>query len=1330
MISKGDKKVSSGKKKINIMYIFVGFLVFFIVMSAKNILRISQGLNTYMPQDELSVQFAINGLFPDTNFHTYTVCGDIANQFLGHAVNIAYAIKEDKGVAIPNIFIPDETKETWYSEPMSLSSVIDTHRLRTGLQKLYGKKVVVVPPTTDDCDWGKLIMDVDDQVMHDVLKEMQPSSRLNPIIDELIRRLWVFKDERYNEDGVCLNYYTGRDWSKFCKNWEGIKDGVWRENCVHEDGKSISKVLKNRIQNRQWIYYVGDTKIPVELKKNFNITSEQEVLRGVNLYRQYFPEVSSYASKNLKALASMYVCNQFGHYIGNSVSVWSAIQIAQKPFSSSWYNSRSIPLSEVWKVFHVPFVYSYSEDQPMKGGADIGILFAAKYMLKHSVLSIKKHMPHSPIHIFYHRSRSGEDATFTSWLRRQGAELHYHEPKWDYTIESLGKSKYSSAFYLWEQISEILMTEYCVIMDYDNMVMKPFSLIDFGLDITPTVALGEKRSVTSVSMKTWDVGFGIVNIPFLRSIKEILDKGNKEDFLDIDIASLDERFNMKPWSLNYQKHGYVAHFDGLRPYEILDMWLFKGCNSQYKYICAEQTESSALCDTMQAFAVTITSDEPSLKEFCSVYFGDRSDKFGEQACSFFLVELASQEEGSTCTSLVSTSLKKIQKKVPLVYTYTETGPAHGKHMLKISILSAIKQMPKVPIHVLYHRAAKEDKDIKFIAWLHLQGVTVHVHRPTWAEDIERIRLAGTSEISHLYSHPGAYLGTWQRIDVPDFITSDYVLFLDYDTVIETPFSLMDFGNNLTTTLAFSAEIDENDPRPWNAGVALMHIPFLRETKDAFHRFIFRHKDGRFQNGPSDQGAYNDFYANRTTFLDRTFNVKPYWENELTWKERRVVHFHGMKPNDIMNMWLFGEECNPAVKGLCDRQESMKFLCPSMQSFAKAATIDIEVARDLCEGYYFEDSFEGLLKVRRCRMILKNLEGAEPVAVGASCEQFLPKNEVDIDPVLPIVYTYTEDSPPSGKHMLKISILSVQLQMPNVPINIIYHKSNTTKKDPAFQQWMVDHGITLHDHKPKWADTIENMRKAGNLGTSHLYKHAGAYLGTWQRIDIPDFIQSEYVLLLDYDTIVVKPFTVFDSTLEEVTSVLAFSAEIDEDDPRPWNAGVGLFNVPHLRNTKEDFHKFIFAHKDGQFENGPSDQGAYNDFYPDRSFLDKSFNVKPYWANEQTWRDRRVIHFHGMKPFDLMDLWLFDKECNPAIKFLCDQHETFKFLVPSMQEFAIAAVKDRNVLYDFCSGHYKNHKSLKACERFMIDLSEREPLEIGTTYAKDVLGKSHDETDLI
>lgn len=303
--------------------------------------------------------------------------------------------------------------------------------------------------------------------------------------------------------------------------------------------------------------------------------------------------------------------------------------------------------------------------------------------------------------------------------------------------------------------------------------------------------------------------------------------------------------------------------------------------------------------------------------------------------------------------------------VPIVYTYTELSSLNGQHLLRTSIHSVRTHLPpENPIHILYHGT----EDIAFRSWLQSQNVIIHQHHPAWKDDIEEMRRNGDPLVSHLFSNPGNYFGTWQRIDIPLFVESEYALLLDSDTVVKAPFTIDDLGLNLTLGIAMSSELTFHSKEPSNAGVMVMNIPFLRKTHAEFVRFILQHKNtAKFDHpSPSDQGAYLDFYRNDVQFLDYHFNLKPYFPiASIHWDRTRIVHFHGPKPHDYIEFML-GGECNPAYNFLCKKSFGISpgSLCKTLTLFAKSMTDP----KGYCQSSFLQDAG----KASSCLVILQSL----------------------------------------------------------------------------------------------------------------------------------------------------------------------------------------------------------------------------------------------------------------------------------------------------------------------------------------------------------------------
>jgi hypothetical protein len=116
--------------------------------------------------------------------------------------------------------------------------------------------------------------------------------------------------------------------------------------------------------------------------------------------------------------------------------------------------------------------------------------------------------------------------------------------------------------------------------------------------------------------------------------------------------------------------------------------------------------------------------------------------------------------------------------------------------------------------------------------------------------------------SHLYKSDGALIGTYQRIDIPilrEFDQYNYVLFTDCDVYFRQRMKLVDWGAPLPQALGMGYEMDDNFP--YNAGIMLMNMAYMRKTNQAFVDWIFAQRNGLYYEGYGavDQGAFNQFY---------------------------------------------------------------------------------------------------------------------------------------------------------------------------------------------------------------------------------------------------------------------------------------------------------------------------------------------------------------------------------------------------------------------------------------------------------------------------------------
>ena len=213
--------------------------------------------------------------------------------------------------------------------------------------------------------------------------------------------------------------------------------------------------------------------------------------------------------------------------------------------------------------------------------------------------------------------------------------------------------------------------------------------------------------------------------------------------------------------------------------------------------------------------------------------------------------------------------------------------------------------------------------------------------------------------------------------------------------------------------------------------------------------------------------------------------------------------------------------------------------------------------------------------------------------------------------------------------------------------------------------------------------------------------------------------------MDADTVVHKKFDLSSFGLE-ITPGIAVAQE-SETDFSPVNLGVALFNVPVLRETHQEFLKFVQSHADNNedFVLGPSDQGAYLDFYhrhnnPDAALtldpshyvqrLDVIFNVKPYYREARLFHERYIVHFHGLKPHEIVKALMgYPKhQFSKALHYLYDimfQEDRQDLYCYILHDFAVALHVDKENLEQFCDLSFKDSKEKKFCADYIKILAE-------------------------
>ena len=354
--------------------------------------------------------------------HTYSVCNGFANQLLSHAGNIAFAVASNRNVLIPDVFIMNGVQTSISGGPLldvtpgvaahaELSSMWDVTHLLDVIASLgiTGKLVPYTAATHGHltCTWISHMRRSDARIVQRVLDAFVPNERLRRVVGDITGHL--------PSQTTCVHHRDGADWHAHCAAWAAIADGLWRGNCLLEEGRTLLDAVWNRmtlipkIMNSSLpsLYYVGDHAPPPSLTEVFQVTTRAELLslvaggqpmrqgaadNSVDLLSPLSAATCPSGFREVCAMVDFFVCGTMANFVGNSVSTWSALQIAKRATMATWYNSRSVPLSQIWSGYLIPIVYTYTEWAHPVG----------KFMLMASVMSVRRHVPDSRIHILYH----------------------------------------------------------------------------------------------------------------------------------------------------------------------------------------------------------------------------------------------------------------------------------------------------------------------------------------------------------------------------------------------------------------------------------------------------------------------------------------------------------------------------------------------------------------------------------------------------------------------------------------------------------------------------------------------------------------------------------------------------------------------------------------------------------------------------------------------------------------------------------------------------------------------------------------------------------------
>jgi hypothetical protein len=392
--------------------------------------------------------------------YRYNVCNGLSNQLLYHAASIALGSKKGQRVEVPNYFIVNGVQTSDASVLPSRSNSIpfgvafDKDYFLQKLEVLHIEATFVEFDFTRSqipCQGMAVVEKADPRLTQSILDAFAPSAQLSTLIQSVTN---AFEAKGLGE-GICVHHRNGQDWHDHCSRWSAIPDGVYRGNCLEVAGRTFVESLEDRgLTDSRWVYYCGDHAVPKELDA-FTVITKETIMpeKDRKAVQALHPGEEL---RDLWALIDFFACHKIDNFIGNSVSTFSALQIALRDGTGAyWYNSQSIPLAGMWRVYQMPIVYTYTELSMSTG----------KHLLQSSIVSVRQFMPNNVIHVLYHGT---EDNDFRVWLQeKNNVVVHDHDPSWRGKVEEMRRNGDPAASHLflhagnyfgtWQRIGKVAM---------------------------------------------------------------------------------------------------------------------------------------------------------------------------------------------------------------------------------------------------------------------------------------------------------------------------------------------------------------------------------------------------------------------------------------------------------------------------------------------------------------------------------------------------------------------------------------------------------------------------------------------------------------------------------------------------------------------------------------------------------------------------------------------------------------------------------------------------------------------------------------------------------
>lgn len=225
-------------------------------------------------------------------------------------------------------------------------------------------------------------------------------------------------------------------------------------------------------------------------------------------------------------------------------------------------------------------------------------------------------------------------------------------------------------------------------------------------------------------------------------------------------------------------------------------------------------------------------------------------------------------------------------------------------------------------------------------------------------------------------------------------------------------------------------------------------------------------------------------------------------------------------------------------------------------------------------------------------------------------------------------------------------------------------------------WLREKGVNIIKHRVSFYDALEKYYSHQLLNIA-----AGAFL----RCDIPTIDENdEFVLYTDCDVLFLEDFKP-----EIYPKYFACSAQTNKRNFIDFNSGVMLMNVKKLKESHEEFSKFISNNLKSLTT---FDQTAYQIFYNRKNMnLPLIYNHKPYWGKDE---NAVILHFHGCKPTTFTSEEALKNLPYSSYELYKKNPEAYDFYMDLFKEYYPEIEYDKTAIEKLKNGFYPLNKSQK------------------------------------